>query len=91
MNKIVDIYLPLDSREVPNNEIWPIATKQLDKLIKVIEKCGWKANVLNSDKPVSSVAEGMQVIKRAKGERFINFNLHSIKFFPLLVKLISNI
>lgn len=73
MNKIVDIYLPLDSREVPNNEIWPIAIKQLDKLIKVIEKCGWKANVLNSDKPVSSVAEGMQVIKRAKGERFINF------------------
>ncbi|TET88604.1 MAG: hypothetical protein E3J46_04690, partial [Desulfobacteraceae bacterium] len=73
MNKIVDIYLPLDSREKPNNEIWPIAIKQLDKLIKVIEKCGWKANVLNSDKPVSSVAEGMQVIKRAKGERFINF------------------
>lgn len=73
MSKIVDIYLPLDNREAPNNEIWPIATKQMGELIRVIEKCGWEANVLNPDKPVASVAEGMEVIKRAKGDRFINF------------------
>lgn len=73
MNKVVDIYLPLDSRNEPNAEVWPVAMNQLKELIQVIEKCGWEANVLNPDKPVASVAEGMQVVKKAKGERFINF------------------
>jgi L-fucose isomerase len=73
LNKTVDLYLPLDSRDEANKEVWPIAKEQFQELVKVIEKCGWTANVLNPDKPVSSVAEGMQVIKRAKGERFINF------------------
>ncbi len=73
MNKIADIYIPLDSRAEPNKQVWPIATKQLREFIKVIKRCGWEANVLNSDKPVASVDEGMQVIKKAKGERFINF------------------
>jgi len=73
LNKIVDIYLPLDSRDEPNNTVWPVATGQLKELIKVIEKCGWKANVLNYDKPVASVAEGLNIIRRAVGDRFINF------------------
>ncbi|MDH7513605.1 MAG: hypothetical protein QHH14_11725 [Clostridiales bacterium] len=73
MNKVVDIYLPLDSRDGPNKKIWPIATSQLKDLAQVIKACGWKAHVLNPDKPVASVAEGLKVIKRARGERFINF------------------
>ncbi len=73
MNKVVDIYLPLDSRNEPNAKVWPVAMNQLKELTQVIEKCGWEANVLNPDKPVASVAEGMQVVKKVKGERFINF------------------
>ena len=73
MNKVVDIYMPLDSRDEPNAEVWPVATKQLEELIKVINKCGWEAHVLNSNGPVRSVAEGLQVIQKAKGARFINF------------------
>jgi L-fucose/D-arabinose isomerase len=73
MNPYVDLYLPLDSRYEPNAEVWPIAKNQLSELIRVIEKCGWKAHVLNPDKPISSVAEGMKLIKKAKGSRFIDF------------------
>ena len=73
MNKIVDIYLPLDSRETANAEVWPVTKGQLKELISVIESCGWTAHVLNPDNPVASVAEGMQVIRKAKGSRFINF------------------
>ena len=46
--KIVDIYMPLDAREAPNREVWPVATKQLAELVKVIGKCGWTANLLNA-------------------------------------------
>jgi L-fucose isomerase len=73
MSKVVDIYLPLDSRDTANDEVWPVTAKQLQNLVSVIEECGWIANVLNSDKPVASVAEGMKVIRKAEGERFINF------------------
>lgn len=73
MNKTVDIYLPLDSREGPNKVIWPVAMRQLKELNQVIKKCGWTSHILNPAKPVFSVAEGMKVIKKAKGERFINF------------------
>ncbi len=73
MKKTVDIYLPLDSREGPNRAIWPIAMRQLKELVRVIQSCGWKAHVLNPKKPVASVAEGLRVIKKARGERFINF------------------
>lgn len=73
MAKIVDIYIPLDEREAPNKAVWPVAMKQLEEIKKVIKKYGWEANVLNSEKPVSSVAEGLDVIKRARGDRFINF------------------
>lgn len=73
MNKIVDIYMPLDERDSANATVWPVAQKQLVDIIAVIEKCGWTANVLNPDKPVASVAEGLSVIKNAKGDRFINF------------------
>jgi len=73
MNKVVDIYMPLDSRDEPNAEVWPVATGQLEELIKVIKKCAWEAHVLNPSGPVTSVAEGMQVIQKAKGARFINF------------------
>jgi len=72
-SKIVDIYMPLDGRDEPNRTVWPVAREQLIDLVRVIEKCGWKANVLNSEKPVSSVAEGIEVVRRARGERFINF------------------
>ncbi len=73
MSKVVDIYLPLDSREAANREIWPMAVRQLKELVRVVGKCGWKAHVLNPARPVASVAEGMQVIKKTRGERFINF------------------
>src|SRR4030042_1811696 len=73
MNKVVDIYLPLDSRKTANREGWPGAVRQTVELVKVIKKCGWKPNILNPDRPVASVAEGMRVIKRAKGQRFLNF------------------
>ena len=73
MSPIVDIYLPLDSRDAPNAAVWPIAQGQLAELVKVVRAAGWEPNVLNPDKFVSSVAEGMKVVKRARGERFINF------------------
>jgi L-fucose isomerase len=73
MKRIVDIYIPLDSREAANREIWPVAVRQLKEIVRVIERCGWKAHVLNPTKPVASVAEGQRVIKKARGERFINF------------------
>jgi len=73
MNKTVDLYLPLDSRDEPNAEVWPVAKKQLNEIIQVIDKCGWKPNVLNPDQPVSSVSEGMRTIKKTRGSRFINF------------------
>lgn len=71
--KTVDIYLPLDARDAPNQTVWPVATAQLADLVRVIGKCGWQANVLNPEKPVSSVAEGVRVVRRARGERFIDF------------------
>jgi L-fucose isomerase len=73
MSQVVDIYLPLDSREEPNKIIWPVAMRQLKELTRVIKKCGWAPHILNPSRPVSSVAEGMRVIKKAKGDRFINF------------------
>ncbi|HUU38417.1 MAG TPA: hypothetical protein VMW46_09480 [Candidatus Desulfaltia sp.] len=73
MNKVVDIYLPLDSRPAANKEVWPVAIRQTVELVQVIKKCGWRPNILNPDRPVASVAEGLRVIRRAKGERFINF------------------
>jgi len=73
MDKIVDIYLPLDGREESNRVVWPVAKRQLQELVQVIKKCGWTPHVLNPVKPISSVAEGMKVIKKAKGRRFINF------------------
>jgi len=73
MNPTVDIYMPLDSRPGPNAAVRPVAMRQLDELIKVIRRCGGRPNVLNPDAFVSSVAEGLAVIRRARGERFINF------------------
>ena len=40
MNKVVDIYLPLDSRETANREVWPVAVRQTVELVRVIKKCG---------------------------------------------------
>lgn len=73
MNKIVDIYLPLDERDEPNAEVWPVTKKQVTELAAVIKKCGWEPHILNPDRPISSVAHGLEIIKKAKGERFINF------------------
>ena len=61
MKKTADIYIPLDAREEPNKAVWPVATEQLKELVKVIEDCGWQANVLNADKPVASVAGAAQM------------------------------
>lgn len=72
-NKTVDVYLPLDGRDRPNQVVWPVATSQLKELIQVIEGTGWRANVLNPDRPISSVAEGIRVAKTAKAPRFLNF------------------
>ncbi len=73
MKKIVDIYIPLDAREAPCREVMAVAKPQIEQLKKVIKGLGWQAHVLNPQKPVSSVAEGLQVIRKAKGKRFINF------------------
>lgn len=73
MRKIVDIYLPLDEREAANRIVWPVVKEQLIKLTAAIKKFGWLPHVLNPGWPVSSVAEGMKVIKKARGERFIAF------------------
>ena len=73
MDRTVDVYMPLDSRPGPNREIWPTAKKQLENLTTVIKKCGWTANILNPDRPIAGVAQGMQIIQKAKGERFIDF------------------
>jgi L-fucose isomerase-like protein len=73
MSKVVDIYLPLDSRDSANAEVWPVAVGQLREIVRVIESCGWRPHVLNPEKPVAGVAEGLRVIRRAQGERFINF------------------
>lgn len=73
MRKTVDIYIPLDSREGANRVVWPVAKRQLQELGKVIKRCGWTAHVLNPAGPVSSVAEGMKVVRRARGQKFINF------------------
>jgi L-fucose isomerase len=73
MTRIVDIYMPLDARAEPNATVWPVAASQLKDLTSVIEKCGWKAHVLNREGPVASVAQGVRTIRRARGERFLNF------------------
>ncbi len=73
MQKTVDIFLPLDSRDEPNAEVWPVTQQQLSHLIQVIKDSGWAPSILNPDKPVSSVAEGIEVIRRAQADRFINF------------------
>jgi len=73
MKPVVDIYIPLDARPAANASVWPVAVPQLAELVKMIQKCGGRPNVLNPDKPVSSVAEGMSVIRRARGDRFIAF------------------
>jgi L-fucose isomerase len=73
MAKTVDVYMPLDARAEPNRVVWPIAKQQLGELVRVIEKCGWKANVLNPEGPVSSVAQGIRTVRDARGDRFLNF------------------
>lgn len=73
MRKVVDIYLPLDEREEANRIVWPVAKRQLKELIAAVRKSGWEPKVLNPGRPVSSVAEGMRVIKRRRGDRFIVF------------------
>ncbi|HEU4385984.1 MAG TPA: hypothetical protein VFR85_21035 [Anaeromyxobacteraceae bacterium] len=73
MAKTVDVYMPLDARAEPNRTVWPVASRQLRELLQVIAKCGWKANVLNPDGPVSSVAQGIRTVRDARGERFIDF------------------
>lgn len=73
MTKIVDVYLPLDARTGPNETVWPVALSQLKELKAVIEDCGWQPHVLNPEKPVAGVAEGVRTVRKARGERFINF------------------
>jgi L-fucose isomerase-like protein len=72
-NKVVDIYMPLDSRDAPNAEVWPLAARQLEELVKVIRGFGWEPNVLNPDRFVSSVSQGIGVVAGARGSRLIDF------------------
>lgn len=69
----MDIYLPLDEREEANEVVWPKTKEKLAELLKVIKKCGFEADILNPQMPISRVDEGMRVIKKARGERFIVF------------------
>ena len=73
MDKTVDIYMPLDAREVCNETVWPVAQDQLGHLIAVIKELGWEPKILNPDNFISSVAEGIKVTKTSTGSRFINF------------------
>jgi len=73
MAKVVDIYFPLDAREGPNQVVVPVARQQLEHLQGVIRACGWEPNLLNPEGPVTSVAGGIEVIRRARGERLIVF------------------
>jgi len=73
MDKTVDIYIPLDARQEANEVVIPVATEQLEHIKAVIRDQGWKPHVLNPSAPVSSVREGIEVIRRCKGSRFINF------------------
>lgn len=69
----VDLYMPLDARAEPNRVVWTIAERQRAQLLEVIAECGFEARLLNPAEPVASVAQGLAVIKEARGERFINF------------------
>ena len=74
MAKIVDIYLPLDARKEPNAVVWPVATEAARRARE--GRSGGAAGRRTCStrrSPCSSVAEGMRVIRKAKGSRFINF------------------
>jgi L-fucose isomerase-like protein len=73
MANVVDLYLPLDARDEANRTVWPVATAQVKQLTAAIERCGYRVNLLNADRPVSSVAEGVRAVRGARGDRFINF------------------
>lgn len=73
MTQIVDIYMPLDARELCNEAIWPVAMEQFGEICKVIERCGWEVNLLNPDGFVASVAGGIEVLKGRRGSRLIAF------------------
>jgi len=72
LNRLVDIYLPLDSRDSATAAVWPTAASQLRELTDVVRGCGWEPHVLTPDKTVTSVAEGLRIIKQAGEQRFIN-------------------
>ena len=72
MDKIVDIFVPLDARESACDVVWPVAEKQLNQLVAVIEELGWQANVLH-EKVIQRVTDGIKVIKNTKGSRLITF------------------
>ena len=36
MNKVVDIYIPLDAKPVCNETVWPVAKKQLGNICQII-------------------------------------------------------
>lgn len=73
MEKIVDIYMPLDARPVCCATVRPFAQAQLKILVDIITEAGWEVNLLNGGEFVMSVAEGIETVKEAKGSRFINF------------------
>jgi L-fucose/D-arabinose isomerase len=73
VDKIVDIYMPLDAREICNETVKPVAQSQLQHLVAVIEALGWTVNLLNPNHFVASVAEGIKVVQKARSKRFINF------------------
>ena len=65
-------------------ELLLFAMQQLAELVKVIEKCGWTANVLNADKPVASVFEGIAVARKDYIEAVRAYNV-ALRTFPSVI------
>ncbi|UDQ98824.1 hypothetical protein AAEX28_01740 [Lentisphaerota bacterium WC36G] len=72
MNKIVDIFIPLDARESACNVVWPVAEQQLKQLVEVIQQLGWQVNILH-EKVIRRVVDGIKVMENAQGSRLITF------------------
>jgi len=72
VNKIVDVYMPLDVRSSACDVVWPVAEKQLEELEKVITDLGWEVNILH-EKFVRRVVDGVEAVKKCRGSRVITF------------------
>ncbi len=73
MARTVDLYFPADARASANEVVLPVAGPQLQRLQEAIRSLGWEPRLLNPEGPVDSVARGIEVIRRAGGERLLVF------------------